>query len=182
MSRTKSLDEVLTYRVSMLELLLSRAVGAVYSDHFGLNTHQWRVLAAVAVWGPIEAAQVSRWATVDKAAVSRAARALIGKNLLKRSLHDQDGRKITLELTAAGQRTFQAVVRRIEIIQERLFKGYDRPKLRAFFGMLRAIEGRLREMQNEPLQRKDDRIKPARRQSARPSLSGPSGAKTGTGV
>ena len=76
MSRSQSLDEVLTYRISMLELLLSRTVGAVYSDHFGLNTHEWRVLAAVAVWGPIEAVQVSRWATVDKAAsVTRRARA-----------------------------------------------------------------------------------------------------------
>ena len=87
MSRSKSLDEVLTYRISMIELLLSRAVGAVYSDHFGLNTHEWRVLAAVAVWGPIEAVQVSRWATVDKAAVSRAVRGLISKDLLERSLH-----------------------------------------------------------------------------------------------
>ena len=163
MSRSKSLDEVLTYRISMLELLLSRAVGAVYSDHFGLNTHQWRVLAAVAVWGPIEAAQVSRWATGDKAAVSRAGRSRLGKNLLKRSLHDQDGRKITLELTAAGRRTFQAVVQRIGVIQERLFKGYNRSKLSEFFAMLRALEGRLRDMQEEPLRRRGDGIKSRRR-------------------
>ncbi len=171
MSRSKSLDEVLTYRISMLELLLSRAVGAVYSDHFGLNTHQWRVLAAVAVWGPIEAAQVSRWATVDKAAVSRAVRALIGKNLLNRSLHDQDGRKITLELTAAGRRTFQAVVQRIGVIQERLFEGYGRLKMREFFATLRVLESRLREMQHEPLQRTDDRGRSGLRPSAMVKLS-----------
>lgn len=139
----------------MLELLLSRAVGTVYSDHFGLNTHQWRVLAAVAVWGPIEAAQVSRRATVDKAAVSRAVRGLISNDLLKRSLHDQDGRKITLEVTPAGRHTVKAVVQRIGVIQERLFKGYDRSKVREFFAMLRDLEGRLREMQEEPLRRRD---------------------------
>jgi DNA-binding MarR family transcriptional regulator len=151
MSRSESLDEVLTYRISMLELLLSRAVGAVYSDHFGLNTHQWRVLAAVAVWGPIEAVEVSRWATVDKAAVSRAVRALIGKDLLRRSLHDQDGRKITLELTPSGRRTFKAVVQRIQVIQERLFRGYERRKVQEFFIMLRTLEGRLREILAEPV-------------------------------
>jgi len=32
LKRRKSLDGVLTYRISMLELLLSRAVGAVYTD------------------------------------------------------------------------------------------------------------------------------------------------------
>jgi DNA-binding MarR family transcriptional regulator len=151
MSRSESLDEVLTYRISMLELLLSRAVGAVYAAHFGLNTHQWRVLAAVAVWGPIEAVQVSRWATVDKAAVSRAVRALISRDLLRRSLHDQDGRKITLELTPSGRRTFKAVVQRIEVIQERLFRSYERQKVREFFKMLRTLESRLREILAEPV-------------------------------
>jgi DNA-binding MarR family transcriptional regulator len=150
MSRSESLDEVLTYRISMLELLLSRSVGTVYSDKFGLNTDQWRVLAAVAVWGPIEAVQVSRRATVDKAAVSRAVRALIGKDLLVRSLHDRDGRKMTLELTPAGRRTFKAVVRHIGVLQQRLFKGHDRQQLREFFDMLRTLEARLREMQPEP--------------------------------
>jgi DNA-binding MarR family transcriptional regulator len=153
MPHTESLDEVLTYRISMLELLLSRAIGEVYSDSFGLNTHQWRVLAAVAVWGPIEAVQVSRWATVDKAAVSRAVRALIGKGLVERSLHDRDGRKITLELTPAGKRTFKAVVHRIRVVQDRLFKGYERQKVREFFTTLRTLESRLREMQ-EPQRRR----------------------------
>ena len=147
MPPTESLDGVLTYRISMLELLLSRAIGAAYSDSFGLNTHQWRVLAAVAVWGPIEAVQVSRWATVDKAAVSRAVRALISKGLLRRSLHDRDGRKITLDVTPAGRRTFKAVVHQIRVIQDRLFKHYERQKVREFFSMLRGLEGRLREMQ-----------------------------------
>jgi len=167
MSRSKSLDEVLTYRISMIELLLSRAVGAVYSDHFGLNTHEWRVLAAVAVWGPIEAVQVSRWATVDKAAVSRAVRGLIGKDLLERSLHHRDGRKIMLELTPDGRRTFKAVVQRIGAIQERLLKGYGRQKLREFFVMLRTLESRLRDMQDEPARRRTETLNTARLPSAR---------------
>lgn len=167
MSRSESLDEVLTYRISMLELLLSRAVGAVYSDHFGLNTHEWRVLAAISVWGPIEAVQVSRWATVDKAAVSRAVRGLLRKDLLERSLHERDGRKITLELTPEGRRTVKAVVQRIGAIQERLFKGYDRQKAREFFAMLRNLEGRLREMQEEPARRRNERISSAKPHSAR---------------
>jgi DNA-binding MarR family transcriptional regulator len=167
MSRSESLDEILTYRISMLELLLSRAVGAVYSDHFGLNTHEWRVLAAVSVWGPIEAIQVSRWATVDKAAVSRAVRGLLDKDLIERSLHDRDGRKIMLELTAAGRRTVKAVVQRIGALQERLLKGYDRQKVQAFFVMLRTIESRLREMQEEPARRKSERVSAARQPAAR---------------
>ncbi|HLI19851.1 MAG TPA: MarR family transcriptional regulator [Stellaceae bacterium] len=162
MSRAQSLDEILTYRISMLELLLSRAVGAVYSDNFGLNTHEWRVLAAISVWGPIEAVQVSRWATVDKAAVSRAVRGLLNKGLVERSLHERDGRKIRLELTLAGRRTVKAVVQRIGVIQERLLKDYDRQKRRDFFSMLRTIESRLRDMQEEPQRRRTARLNAAR--------------------
>jgi DNA-binding MarR family transcriptional regulator len=167
MSRAESLDEVLTYRISMLELLLSRAVGTVYSDQFGLNTHEWRVLAAVAVWGPIEAVQVSRWATVDKAAVSRAVRGLLDKALLERSLHARDGRKITLELTPAGRRTVKAVVQRIGTIQERLFKGYGRRQLREFFSMLRTIETRLRDMQEVPARQRNARASVERQPALR---------------
>jgi DNA-binding MarR family transcriptional regulator len=167
MSRSQSLDDVLTYRISMLELLLSRAVGAVYSDHFGLNTHEWRVLAAVSVWGPIEAVQVSRWATVDKAAVSRAVRGLLNKGLLERSLHERDGRKITLELTASGRRTVKAVVHRIGVIQDRLFKDFDRQTVRAFFTTLRTLEARLRDMHEEPSRRRNERVNSARQASAR---------------
>lgn len=153
MSRSKSLDEVLTYRISMLELLLSRAVGAVYSDRFGLNTDQWRVLAAVAVWGPIEANQISRRATVDKAAISRAVRALLNKDLLVRSPHEQDGRRMLLELTSKGRRTFAAVIQRIAMIQGRLFDGSDRREIRTFFRMLLGLESKLREMQEEQSRR-----------------------------
>jgi len=167
MSRSESLDEVLTYRISMLELLLSRAVGAVYSDQFGLNTHEWRVLAAVSVWGPIEAVQVSRWATVDKAAVSRAVRGLLSKELIERSLHDRDGRKIMLELTPDGRRTVKAVVQRIGVIQERLLKGYDRAKVHEFFAMLRTLESRLRDMQEEPARRRTERLSALRTPPAR---------------
>lgn len=154
MSRSDSLDEVLTYRISMLELLLKRAVGAVYSDQFGLSADQWRVLAAVSVWGPIEAIEVSRRATVDKAAVSRAVRALLNKDLLVRSLHEQDARKMLLELTPAGRRTVRAVVRRIAAIQSRLFEGHQRRKVHEFFDMLRALEGELRGMQDDRSRRR----------------------------
>ena len=149
MSRSKSLDEVLTYRIGMLELLLSRAVGAVYSDRFGLNTDQWRVLAAVAVWGPIEANEISRRATVDKAAISRAVRALLSRDFLVRGPHEQDGRRMLLELAPTGRRTFNAVVRRIGMIQGRLFEAYDKRETRMFFRMLLDLERKLREMQGE---------------------------------
>ena len=89
--------------------------------------------------------------------MSRAVRGLLDKGLIERSLHERDGRKITLELTAAGRRTVKAVVQRIGTIQERLFKGYDRHQLREFFSMLRTIESRLRDMHEVPARQRSAR-------------------------
>jgi len=72
-----------------------------------------------------------------------------------------------LELTPAGRRTVKAVVQRIGVIQERLLKGYDRQKVQEFFVMLRMIESRLREMQEEPARRKSERLSATRQPAAR---------------
>ena len=130
----------------MLELLLSRAVGTVYTDKCGLTTDQWRVLAAVAVWGPIEPSQVSRWATVDKASVSRAVAALVEKAFISRASHTLDRRKQVLSLTPSGHRTFTLVVKSIHEIQERLFEVYGRAEQMAFFRVRDTLEERLRQM------------------------------------
>lgn len=72
-----------------------------------------------------------------------------------------------LELTPDGRRTFKAVVQRIGAIQERLLKGYGRQKLREFFVMLRTLESRLRDMQDEPARRRTETLNAARLPSAR---------------
>jgi DNA-binding MarR family transcriptional regulator len=98
------------------------------------------------VWGPIEPSQISRWATVDKASVSRAVTALEQDGLVSKASHSQDGRKQLLTLTRKGQRTFRLVVRRIHQLQKQLFEGYGQAEQKDFFRLLNALEDRLREM------------------------------------
>jgi hypothetical protein len=59
------------------------------------------------------------------------------------------------------------VVQRIGTIQDRLFKGYDRQQVRAFFTMLRELEDRLRDMQEVPARAGDERVNGERLPSAR---------------
>lgn len=143
----RTLDDVLTYRIGMVQLLLDRAASLVYSDKCGLTAHHWKVLAAVGVWGPLQAAQVSRWATVDKAAVSRAVQGLMKKGLLERRLYDRDGPKLTLGLTSEGLSRFKLISKGIKELQDNVFHGFDRNHVTLLFQTLILIEDRLRHIQ-----------------------------------
>lgn len=147
------LDQALTYRISMVELLLMRATSALYAKEPRLTTHQWKCLAAVGVWGPMQAVQVARHATLDKAAVSRAVRQLVRSGYLERRLHHRDSRMVTLALTKLGQQTFRSITGKIHKLQMELMKGIAKADRDKFFDTLLLIEDRLRAMQRLPSRR-----------------------------
>lgn len=133
----------------MVELLLMRASSA-YSKESGLTAQQWKCLAAVGVWGPMQAVQISRHATLDKAAVSRAVRRLVNLKYLERRLHGRDSRMVTLALTEPGMRTFKSVARKIHDLQGELLRGVGTADKEKFFRILLLIEDRLRVLQKLP--------------------------------
>ncbi len=143
------LAHALNYRISMVELLLLRASGA-YSKESGLTAQQWKCLAAVGVWGPMQAVHIARHATLDKAAVSRAVRQLVELKYLERRLHPRDSRMVTLALTEQGGRTFKSVARKIHDLQADLMRGVNASDKEQFFSILLLIEDRLRTLQALP--------------------------------
>jgi DNA-binding MarR family transcriptional regulator len=144
------LDQSLNYRISMVELLLMRSSGAFYTDEAGLTTHQWKCLAAVGVWGPMQAFQVVRHATLDKAAVSRAVRQLVDLGYLEESQHSRDRRMVTLALTKQGRKVFESITGKIHRLQLMLLKGVSTAEQDQFFRTLLHIEDKLRTLQNLP--------------------------------
>jgi putative acetyltransferase len=141
---SKRLEEVLTYHISMVELLLLRRVKTIYSGQFNLTTHQWKVLAGIGVWGPTQAVEISEWVTVDKSAVSRTVRQLIDKGMVQRSPHDVDSRKWVLKLTRQGQMTFDRITAQIAIVQSCVLSGLSKFHAMQLFQALHHIEARLR--------------------------------------
>lgn len=133
----------------MIELLLMRALGG-YAKKSRLTTQQWKCLAAVGVWGPMQAVQIVRHATLDKAAVSRAVRQLVDLKYLERRLHPRDSRMVTLALTEQGGRVFKSVARKLHDLQADLLRGVSAADKDRFFGILLVIEDRLRTLQALP--------------------------------
>jgi DNA-binding MarR family transcriptional regulator len=144
-----NLREVLTYRLPMAELLLNKVTSPIYS-RVGLTVYQWKVLAAIASFGPAPAVEIARRATVDKAVVSRSVRQLMDKKLVKRILGDDDRPVIRILLTSAGQAIFSGVVADLQKLQSRLLRGLDDASRTCFFEALMTIEDNLREVQKLP--------------------------------
>lgn len=150
-SPAEVLSEVLTYRIPMVDLLLSKSMSTICSDRAGLTLHQWKVLAAVAVFGPLPAVEIARRATVDKAAVSRSVRQLMEKKLIKRLLRDDNSPVLQVLLTPAGHTTFTGIVDDLQTLQARLLQGLDKANRASLFRALMVIEDNLREIQNLPV-------------------------------
>jgi DNA-binding MarR family transcriptional regulator len=108
------LEHFLPYRLAVLSHRLSVALAAIYETSHGLSTPQWRVMAAIADRPGRTAQDVVRMTPMEKATVSRAVSALIGRGFLRREADDRDGRASRLVLTDAGRAAYQAIAPAIE--------------------------------------------------------------------
>ncbi len=64
----------------------------------------WVVLWVIWIWGEIESRHVAAEAGISKGTLTGVQNTLIGKGLVERAVHPEDGRRVLLSLTPAGQR------------------------------------------------------------------------------
>jgi DNA-binding MarR family transcriptional regulator len=64
----------------------------------------WVVLWVIWIWGEIESRHVAAEAGISKGTLTGVQNTLIGKDLVERAVHPEDGRRVLLSLTPAGQR------------------------------------------------------------------------------
>lgn len=108
------LDTAWTYKVSVLADLIARRITHVVQTQAGLNLSQWRVLAAIADKPGRTSADVVTLTPMDKGIVSRAARTLIEKNLIRREASQRDGRISHLYMTEAGEASYDQILRALK--------------------------------------------------------------------
>jgi DNA-binding MarR family transcriptional regulator len=138
------LNENFSYRLSMLNFLMSRVTAAIYESR-GLTVHQWKVLSVLFNYAPMSAAEVTERVTLDKAAVSRAVRQLQDAGLIKRSLQRTDARKVDITMTAKGRSTYAAMASEMLDLQENLFESLTKNEVQTIFSALDKLEVTLRE-------------------------------------
>lgn len=138
-----ALSENLSYRLSMLHFLMSKATREIYGVH-GLNSHQWKVLSVLYGLSRVSARDIAKWLTLDKAAISRAVQQLRELALADYVPNAADGRSVQIILTAKGKRLYAKMNRRVANLQNRLLAGLPPAKQRQFFEAIENLESALR--------------------------------------
>jgi DNA-binding MarR family transcriptional regulator len=70
----------------------------------GLTWTGWVVLWVIWIWGEIESRHVAAEAGVSKGTLTGVQKTLATKGLVHRAVHPDDGRRVLLSLSPAGQR------------------------------------------------------------------------------
>jgi len=106
---TIDLDRFLPYRLSVLTNLVSGTIADAYQRRFGLSIPEWRVLAVLARYPGLSAADVAERTRMDAVAVSRAVARLLAAGRLRRAVSRDDRRRSVLSVSAAGAAVYRAV-------------------------------------------------------------------------
>ena len=104
------LDDFLPYRLNRLADAVSREFSAIYRERYGLTRPEWRLLATLGQFGTMTATAVGAHSAMHKTKVSRAVAELERRRWLVRKADATDRRIEHLTLTAAGMKTYRALV------------------------------------------------------------------------
>lgn len=97
------LERFLPYRLSVLASDVSRALSQTYTREFGLSIPEWRVVANLGRFGPLNAGDLAERSSLDKPKVTRALQKLEARGFVQRAVEAKDRRQVRLSLTRRGR-------------------------------------------------------------------------------
>ena len=143
------LENFFPYRLSILQLAVSKSLSHLYSGRFGLSTHEWRAMAALGSHEPISANQVCDNTNMDKVQVSRAINGLIKSGLVKRHTDKADRRRSSLRLTAKGKQVYRQIVPLVRAREAYLLSVFNDEECRQLEALMDKLYARANELQRQ---------------------------------
>lgn len=137
---TLKLDEFLPYRLSITSNRVSSAIGTAYQALFGLKVPEWRLIAVIAEGKGLTQQALGVATRMDKVTVSRAAIALVDRELVARQPNPDDQRSHLLSLTAAGKSLYESVAPKALELEAQIFAGFSAKEIAAFRAVLDRLE------------------------------------------
>lgn len=105
-----ALEAFVPYRLSVLTNIVSRTIGRLYGERFGLGIPEWRVMAVLGRFAPLSSTEVCARTAMDKVRVSRAVDRLRRGGLVEQAVDSRDRRRSRLRLSASGHRMHDSIV------------------------------------------------------------------------
>ena len=104
-----ALEGFAPYRLAVAAHTVSRALSGVYTKEFGLSIPEWRVLANLGRFGPLNAGELAERSSLDQPKVTRALQRLESRGLTQRAIVSADRRQVRLTLTRRGRLQFRQI-------------------------------------------------------------------------
>lgn len=140
------LQQFLPYRCNNLAEKISVSLSKIYTEEFGINVAEWRILVTLAAEVELQAKQIVTLTNMDKVRVSRAVSSLANKQLLKKRHCEADSRAALLSLNAAGNRLYKRIVPQALAWEQSLIQPLSQSEQKALFQIVGKLEGRLFEL------------------------------------
>lgn len=102
-TRPLELENFLPYRLAVLSAEVSRGLSEIYARQFQLSVPEWRIIANLGRFGPLNAGDLAERSSLDKPKVTRALQKLEARLLVQRAVETRDRRQVRLSLTRRGR-------------------------------------------------------------------------------
>ena len=134
------LENFLPYRLSVLTNTISAGLARRYRESHPLSVTEWRILAVLGRFPGLVASEVCARTAMDKVAISRGVRSLVGKRLLERRTDPGDRRRQRLFIApGAGERVLEEVVPEALLYERTLLQSLDAGELEALSAILEKL-------------------------------------------
>lgn len=134
------LEEFLPYRLSLASNAVSAAIAQTYESLFNLKTPEWRLIAVLGEQERLTQQELVGRTKMDKVTVSRAARVLERRKLIRRLQHAEDGRSLSLSLTREGLELYRRVAPSAIQVEAEVLAGLSPKDVSELKALLRRLE------------------------------------------
>ena len=141
-----NLEDFLPYQINVLAQTISQSIAAVYESRHGLMRDDWRVLVAINQEKKMRATDIAHHANLDKMQVSRAIARLEEKQLLERTVDEQDKRNLIISVTPKGRSVYQDIAPSMMARNQFLLEGLEKTEQEQFKTILKSIQSRAEQL------------------------------------
>ena len=128
------------FRLNRLAAEVSRDLARVYSDQFGLEIAEWRVLATLGMSEPRSAQFIVRCTRTHKSKISRAVTRLALAGLIEGTANSEDRRETQLRMTSKGRALYERLVPIVLGYEQRLLASLETDELSGLSAGLDKLE------------------------------------------
>lgn len=139
-ARGLRLDRFVPYRLSVASNAVSDVIAGAYRSLFGLSIPEWRLITVLAERQRISQFELGAATRMDKLTVSRAAIALVDRDLVERAANLKDKRSNLLSLTDSGRQLYAQVAPKALALEKTLLAGFAPDEVERLTEMLARLE------------------------------------------